>query len=48
MAFATNPGNLSLQVTDLLDAAAGADLTAQLASEPPRELELEVERTSAA
>ena len=48
MAFATNPGNLSLQVTDLLDDAAGADLTAQLASEPPRELELEVERTSAA
>jgi twitching motility protein PilT len=48
MAFATNPGNLSLQVTDLLDDAAGADRTAQLASEPPRELELEVERTSAA
>lgn len=51
MSFATNPGNLSLQVTDLLEDAAATEearVLRVLPAGPGSEIEFEIERTSAA
>jgi twitching motility protein PilT len=48
MSFATNPGNLSLQVTDLLENAAATEEAQVSPAGSGSEIEFEIERTSAA
>jgi twitching motility protein PilT len=48
MSFATNPGNLSLQVTDLLEEISETETVPQAAEGPAGEVEFEIEHTSAA
>jgi len=48
MSFATNPGNLSLQLTDLLEDAAAPDVAQVLPAGSGSEIEFEIERTSVA
>jgi hypothetical protein len=46
MSFATNPGNLGLQITDLLEGTSETQVVELPQGAPAGEVEFELERTS--